>query len=79
VSQGDLVIPLLLVIIVAVRFLVMTYTFTDDIQVEEMMNGISDMWEGYDVNDEDWNDFYNEKDYDDSTWTELGGVNADSM
>ena len=78
-AQGDLVIPLFLVIIVAVRFLVMTYTFTDDIQVEELMNGISDMWEGYDVNDEDWNDFYNEKDYDDSTWTELGGVNADSM
>jgi len=79
VAQGDLVIPLFLVIIVAVRFLVMIYAFTDDIQVEELMNGISDMWEGYDVNDEDWNDFYNEKDYDDSTWTELGGVNADSM
>lgn len=40
---------------------------------------LTDMWEGYDVSDEDWNDYYNAEEYDDNSWEDLGGVNADHM
>jgi len=58
----------------------MSYAFTEDPQIEDLMNESSyDMWEGYDVNDEEWTSYYNEKDYDDESWEQLGGINADSI
>lgn len=70
-SQGDLVIPLPSSNIVSRRHLVMNESL-EDLQ-------LTDMWEGYDVSDEDWNDYYNAEEYDDNSWEDLGGVNADHM
>jgi hypothetical protein len=43
-----------------------------------MFDFADDMHEGYNPLDDEWNSYYDREDYDDESWYELGGVNAEA-
>ena len=44
-----------------------------------MFDFADDMHEGYNPLDDEWNAYYEKEDYDDESWHELGGVNAEEV
>lgn len=54
--------------------------FLDNNQIEEFshFDFLDEMHECYNVSDDDWHDYYDKEEYDDNSWENLGGVNAET-
>lgn len=54
--------------------------FIDNNQIEEFshFDFLDEMHECYNVSDDDWHDYYDKEEYDDNSWENLGGVNAET-
>lgn len=50
--------------------------FIDEPQIEET-DLFDDMYEGYNISDDEWSSYYEAEYYDDNTWDDLGGVNIE--